>query len=133
MTLDPTINSVINALEIRWGLDALWLIGSRATGRARADSDLDVAALFRVRPAAEELLALQGELEIVAHMPVDVVDLDRASPILAMQVLRFGKLLVDANPRRRFDFVAHVPGRYDDLKRVREPIERALLKRVNHG
>jgi hypothetical protein len=29
-------------------------------------------------------------------MPVDVVDLEGASPILAMRVLRFGKLLVEA-------------------------------------
>jgi len=128
-----SINQVIEALKGRWGLDALWVFGSRASGTARSESDLDVAALFSKCPAPVELFALRGELEQMAGMPVDIVDLEVASPILAMQVLRFGKLLVDACPARRTRFVARVPGRYEDLKRIREPIERALLKRVTHG
>jgi len=35
------------------------------------------------------------------------VDLERASPIVAMQVLRHGRLLVDANPRRRHQAVSN--------------------------
>jgi len=130
---DPSINRIIEALEGRWGLDALWIFGSRASGTARSDSDVDVAALFRTRPTPVELFAFRGELEQIAGMPVDIIDLEGASPILAMQVLRLGKLLVDACPSRRINFVAHLPGRYEDLKRIREPIERALLKRVTHG
>lgn len=133
MNVESSINRVIEALERRWGVDALWLFGSRASGVARPDSDLDLAALFHGRPAADELFGIRGELEQLAGMPVDVVDLERASPILAMQVLRSGKLLIDAVPSRRTNFVAQVPGRYEDLKRVRAPIERELLKRVSHG
>jgi hypothetical protein len=66
VTSDPSINSVNQALETRWGLDALWVFGSRALGTARFDSDLDVAALFRVRPAVEELFAFRGELDVIS-------------------------------------------------------------------
>jgi uncharacterized protein len=130
---NQSIKQVVQALEGRWGLDALWVFGSQASGNARPDSDLDIAALFRVRPSPSELLDFRGELERVAGMPVDIVDIESASPILAMQVLRSGKLLVDARPARRVDFVAHAPGRYEDLKRIRRPIELALVRRVTHG
>jgi hypothetical protein len=80
-----------------------------------------------------ELLEARGEIGSLLARDVDLVDLDQASPILAMQVLRHGRLLVDANPARRQRFVAHAPGRYEDLKIVRREAERSLLARVRHG
>jgi hypothetical protein len=77
-----------------------------------------------------ELLEVQGELEALVGRPVDLVDLDCDAPILAMQVLRHGKLLVNRVPERRLAFAAHTPVRYEDLKIVRREAERALLERV---
>jgi predicted nucleotidyltransferase len=133
MNADHAISQAIAALDNRWGIDALWVFGSQATGASRPSSDLDLAVLFRKRPASNELLDVRGELEQLIGLPVDVIDLDSASPVLVMQVLRFGKLMVDAQPARRISFVAGVPGRYEDLKRIRAPIESALLSRVAHG
>ncbi len=125
--------AVVDLLDERFGLDALWLFGSVAVERARTDSDLDLAALFRRRPTALELLETQDELGALVGRPVDLVDLDCDAPILAMQVLRHGKLLVDRVPERRITFAAHTPVRYEDLKIVRREAERALLKRVCRG
>jgi len=41
------IDRITTVLDRWFGLDALWLYGSRAEGTARADSDVDLAALFR--------------------------------------------------------------------------------------
>lgn len=133
-TLDPMqLGRAIEILDDRFGLDALWLFGSHAVGRAGADSDVDLAALFRRRSSPIDLLDAQQDLAELLSCEVDLVDLDRASPVLAMQVLRHGKLLLDRNPRRRIDFVARAPGRYEDVIITRREAERALLERVRSG
>ena len=129
----PQIDQVVERLTQRFGLDALWLFGSGARGAATSCSDVDLAALFRRVPEPDELLGMAAELEAVLGRPVDLVDLDRASPILAMQVLRTGRLLVDANPSRRQRLAAATPGRYEDLLIVRRPVERAILERARRG
>jgi uncharacterized protein len=120
-------------LDDRFGLDSLWLFGSAATGMATTDSDIDLAALFRRRPSAIELLEAKEQLGSLLSRDVDLVDLDRAPPVLVMQVLRHGRLLLDRQPARRMRVAASAPGRYEDLKIVRREAERSLLKRVSSG
>lgn len=130
---ESSIEHIVALLDERFGLDALWLFGSEAQGRARADSDVDLAVLFRDRPSALELLDAKADLVQALDRQVDLVDLQRASPILAMQVLKGGQLLVDHNPTRRISFVAHVPGRYEDIQRIRRPAQQAMFRRLLHG
>jgi len=115
------------------GLVALYVFGSVAAGRERPGSDLDLACVLEDPPAALELLALQDELASVVGRPVDLVLLDRTSPILAMQVLRTGRRLVDLAPARTAALEARLFSAYADLKRVRAPAERALVERCRRG
>lgn len=127
---DGLVRALVRLLSQRLGLDALWVFGSVEAGTARPDSDLDLAGLFRTTPAVEELLAARAEIAALAGREVDLVDLERASPILAMQVLRRGRLVHEQSPARRVRFVAGLIGRYEDLKRFRAPIEQAALRRM---
>jgi predicted nucleotidyltransferase len=127
---DATVAAIQSFLEERFDLDALWEFGSRAEDRARADSDLDLAALFARSPSAAELLDARERLASLVGIDVDLVDLERASPVLAMQVLRKGRLLVDNHPYHRIHFTAGAPLRYEDLKIMRREAERAVLERV---
>ena len=129
----PEICEITNRLEIRLGVDALWVFGSQAKGTSRRDSDVDLAVLFRRSPSPMELAEARQELAAALGRDVDMVDLVRASPVVAMQVLRHGRLVLDASPRRRRQFAAAVPGRYEDLKILRRQAERALLARVRRG
>jgi len=132
--LDPAALKRASALlDQRVGLDALWVFGSEAAGTATSASDLDLAALFRRRPSPSECLALRAELASVVGRDVDLVDLERASPVLVMQVLRHGALVADRNPEHRLRFTATAPGRYEDLVLVRRTAERRLLERVRGG
>jgi predicted nucleotidyltransferase len=133
MLSSAAIEGIAEALDRRFGVDALWVFGSEAMGRAQAESDLDLAVLFRTRPHAVELLDLRGEIAATMGRDVDLVDLEGASPVLAMQVLRNGKLLIDRDARHRVRFSAGAPARYEDLKRTRRPIEEALRERLVHG
>ncbi len=128
-----TLERALEILERRVGVDAVWLFGSEAEGRARSTSDLDLAALFRRPTSPAELAELRADLTAALDRPVDLVDLDRASPLLGYQVLKHGRLVVDRDPARRHRFAAGLPSRREDLLIVRRPIERALIERVRSG
>ena len=133
MEAQEQIRQAQSYLEVRFGLDVLGVYGSEARGTAKRRSDFDLAGLFRGRPAPEDVLDTAAELAGRLGRDVDLVDLDRASPILAMQVLRHGRLLVDRNLRRRHAFFSRTVSLYEDLKIVRRPIEQALYRRFAGG
>jgi len=133
MDLDAQVAELVDRLEASFGVDALWVYGSEATGRSRPDSDLDVAVLFREPPSPRELAELRADAAAAPDRPVDLVDLDRVSPLLAYQVLKHGRLVVDRNPSRRHRFTAGVPARREDILIMRRPIEKRLIERVSRG
>jgi predicted nucleotidyltransferase len=133
MITEDALRSAADLLERRFGVDVLWLFGSEARGTARRDSDVDLAALFPRRPTALERLDVAGELAELLGCDVDLVELDEASPILGMQVLRTGRLLVDRDPARRHAFFCRTLKLYEDLKIIRREAERALFERVSGG
>ncbi|HEY1693818.1 MAG TPA: nucleotidyltransferase domain-containing protein [Polyangiaceae bacterium] len=121
------------ALDALAGLDALWIFGSEASGRATGRSDVDLAALFRARPEVGALLRTRDSLADIVGRSIDLVDLERASPVLAMQVLRHGNLITERDRAHRIRFAAGVPGRYEDVIIFRRPAERLLRARLAHG
>lgn len=125
------LQQAVDLLEARFGLDVLWVFGSEARGTARPDSDVDLAALFQRPPQGLEIFDARTDLEALLHRDVDLVDLDQASPILGMQVLRYGRLLADRNPQRRIAFFTRTVKMYEDLKILRRDTERALFERVS--
>jgi predicted nucleotidyltransferase len=131
MVTSEDLQRIVSFLEGRFGLDTLWLFGSEAQGRARPDSDVDLAALFPRRPTALEVFDARSDLAEILHRDVDLVDLDQVSPILGMQVLRHGRLLVDRDPRRRHAFFGRTISMYEDLKIIRREAERMLFERVS--
>lgn len=133
MLSDAQIDSLTTYLQKRFGVDVLWLFGSEASGRATPDSDVDVAGLFATRPSTLDLLDAQQALSALLGREVDLVDLDRASPILAMQVYRHGRVLVDTEPKRRIRAISAAASRYEDVRITRREAERALFARIRNG
>ncbi len=133
MLSETQISRVVALLDERFGLDALLLFGSEASESARADSDVDLAALFRRMPTAIDLLDAEDEVAALLGREVDLIDLAATSPILAMQVQRNGRCVFGVESSALAYFQATLPGRYEDLKRVRAEAESALVKRVVHG
>ena len=106
---------------------AAYLFGSAAQNRLTADSDVDVGLLFETPPDGIRLLELQEELTTVLRRQADLVSLNRASPILAMQVLKHGELVFARSETAVREFQVRTLFAYFDLKQVRKPIEAALL------
>jgi predicted nucleotidyltransferase len=133
MLTGALVDRIVALLDGRFGLDALFVFGSEAAETRHRASDLDLAALLRRRPDTLELLDARTALEEITGQDVDLVDLGAASPILARQVLRSGRCVFGSSAPALAHFEASLPGRYEDLKRVRAEAERALVQRVVHG
>lgn len=127
---EGSLERAADLLEERLSPAAILLFGSCAEGTAGAGSDVDVGVLLGGRPVEATTIAeLTSDLEALVGSEVDLVVLDRASPILCMEVLRSHRVLRSRDPEALEAFQVRTLLMYDDLKRVRAPIERALLGR----
>lgn len=70
------------------------LFGSRARGRARPGSDLDLA----VRAPGADLLGIAGRLSAALGIDVDVVSLDHADIPLLAEIVEHGVVVHEAAP-----------------------------------
>lgn len=102
------------------GLVAAYVFGSSAQGIDHRLSDVDIALLFdpsigqtALYHARVKAMALVGAL---CRKPVDVVILNHASPLLAFQVIKTGRLIVEHNRTQRCLFQMRACNRYYDLR-----------------
>ena len=105
----------------------VFLFGSFARGFGTDESDVDVAIMFKKVPDFYELSDLQEELSGHVGKEVDIVILNTASPVLRMQVLRYG-LMIKKDQRTYNDFYVNTLNEYDDLKYFRKEIEDNILR-----
>lgn len=99
-------------------LDAAILLGSTATGHARADSDVDIA-VFGARIACKAILRRR----------VDLVDQRRASTVLQCQVLKDGRYLLGEMSPRAGTFELFVAHNYEDWQIKRRGLMHDIAER----
>jgi predicted nucleotidyltransferase len=114
---------------------AAYLFGSLAEGRAHPRSDVDVAILLAGVPdtltAGNRQLQLLGDLQpFAAPRALDVVILNMASPLLAHQVLRQGRLIYEGDRETRVEFEVRTGQTYADLIPMYEFHNRDLLRKI---
>lgn len=118
-----------------------FLFGSHATGRARADSDIDVAVLLEdaLAPsdAHQRLRRVIGALaaEIAADR-LDVVIPNGAPPALAFQVLKHGRLAYERDPTAVHRFRVRTYSLHADFEPVEKFFRAVTRRRVlgeSHG
>ena len=76
---------------------AVYAFGSRITGNAREDSDLDLAILVAGYADPIRLFQLSGDLAEITACPVDLLDLRAASTVMQYQILTTGQRWWAAN------------------------------------
>jgi len=117
---------------------AAYIFGSVAQGRARPDSDIDIAVLL-VRPipdarALRYRLKLTSELGAALHRDdVQLVVLNDAPPLLAHRVLSQGLLVFERSHAARVRFHVQTASRYADLVPTMERYIRQLKQDVREG
>lgn len=111
-----------------------YLFGSIARDQANPLSDVDIAVLLAPGLSAEEStehqLRLLVALDDLVEREVQVTILNRASPMLAYQVIRHGILLHERDTSERVDFVVRTMKSYFDVIPMLDFHSEALLKRI---
>jgi predicted nucleotidyltransferase len=117
--IEARLRDFLASVAEREGIAAAYLFGSVARGTAGPGSDVDVGILYREDPplTLESLgFRLEGDLESLLEMPVQVVVLNHAPVDLAIRVLRDGKLLVDQERSARVHFEVRTRFEFWDLE-----------------
>jgi predicted nucleotidyltransferase len=107
------------------------LFGSRASGRARTESDFDIGVV----PVDTDLplhdeLALAGELSAAVDAEVDLVRLDADDPLLGHEVARQGVCLFEASPGTFAAYRATATSCWLDFEETIAPHRAAFVRRL---
>lgn len=114
------------------GIDLCILFGSQATGKVRANSDVDIA-LFSATDSTlkDRLLRLYGELEDLFGYEVDLVIIDRdTDPVLRLEIFQHGKPLYESQPGLFTDQRILAVKIFDDTEPLRRVRRRILTQRI---
>jgi len=138
MTAEEIVLRLREYFEERGEVVVAYLFGSVARGRASKLSDIDVAILVDeslIRPVRYGYRAnVLADLMARLHTnEVDLVVLNKASPLLAHEVVRHGNVIFCRNPNRRVAFETDSFRRYVDTEPLRRIQAQYLDRRIVEG
>ncbi|HIJ84540.1 MAG TPA: nucleotidyltransferase domain-containing protein [Magnetococcales bacterium] len=91
---DTVVRSLLEGLRQRFrDLLAIYAFGSRVSGNAGPESDLDLAILVEGKADSVALWHLAGELGDLTGCPVDLLDLRAASTVMQHRIITTGERL----------------------------------------
>jgi len=108
----------------------VYLFGSALTPYFNENSDLDVGVYLHRKLDFRQKLQLKFDLEDRLNLPyeIDLVLLDSADPIIAMQILANGKLIYCSDLLTHLNYKIRMLSIYLDFKKDRKIIEDAIGK-----
>jgi len=109
------------------------LFGSVVKNNVHSESDIDIAILFERDISIDQILKIEDDLTSLLQNMSYIVNLNRSSPIIKMQVLRTGKKIFERKPGVYSKFFVRTLNEYDDLKRVRSVNEKKILRGRIYG
>jgi predicted nucleotidyltransferase len=80
---------------------AAYVFGSSVAGKESRKSDVDVAIMVRGSMGGFERVQLETELSNLLGKDVDLVVFSLASPLLQHQILKYGRIVYEADPGER--------------------------------
>jgi predicted nucleotidyltransferase len=124
------IATKIQFIGDKYHLKLMLLYGSQATGKARADSDIDIAVLGHEPIEFESLLDLRGDLaRLFETENIDVKSLHHTDPLFRYEATRHSRLLYgkeyDYHSFKNYAFRA-----YQDSWDLRKLKEKLIEKRL---
>ena len=130
--------AVTSFLTSRPEVEAGYVFGSVVTGRARPDSDVDIAVLISDKAMRRGVLRYRLKLmadlmDVLGRSDVDLIVLNEAPPLLAHRVLSRGKLIFERSPNARVAFQVRTVNRYLDSQPMRNMYLAYLKKDAREG
>ena len=131
-------NAVTSCLAARKEVLAAYIFGSVASGRARRDSDVDIAVLvsdkiMRGDSWKYRLESISSLVDALCRDDVDLILLNEAPPLLAHRVLSKGKLILERSASARVAFQVRTVNRYLDTQPMRNLFLERLKKDAREG
>jgi len=120
--LTSTQTQAVVAALAEFDCGAIYLFGSRAEGRQRPDSDVDIAFLPALPSDPLQRFELANRLSDLLGNDVDLIDLTQASTVLAKEVVSKGIALFTGNPVVRQSFEMYTLSDYARLNEERREI-----------
>ena len=102
-------------------ISSAYLFGSYVLGKITPMSDVDIAVLLKEpypkgRYLIHQMDYLAVKIEEVIKKEVDIVEMNRQGLIFQYNVLRTGKLIYDADPSFRVNYVSRLISAYCDFE-----------------
>ena len=80
---------------------AAYVFGSSVAGKERRASDIDIAIMVRESMGGFERVQLETELSNLLGKDIDLVVFGSVSPLLQHQILKYGRIVYEADPTER--------------------------------
>ncbi len=106
----------------------VYLFGSLVEGRATEESDIDIAIRFYDHVQRETRWRVVKEILGIISEDIDIVDLDRASPVLRMVVYSRGRLIYCRNRWILFLDQNKTIKLYNDYLHIARPYYRKMVE-----
>lgn len=134
---DEALARLTDALD-REGVVAAMLIGSQARGDVSPLSDVDIGIWHEPSLSPDRRLELRLELSGAATgalgtEEVDIVLLNRATPLMRQRAVRDGRRLVERDAQARVRLEARAILDYLDTKPLRAELARGTRHRIEEG
>jgi len=101
MLSTESLNSLRHFCAQSSAIAAAYLFGSRATGRNREKSDIDLALLVRNPVDPMVRVEMETALSNLLGRDVDLIIFHQVSPLLQHQILKYGRLIFEADQSER--------------------------------
>lgn len=137
-TIQPVLGEhqreTLRGLFVRYpDVQAVYLFGSVATGKAKRDSDLDLALVPRRGGSRISRLDVLADLARNGFDDVDVVILDTDDVVLKHQAVRLNQLVYAAPDFDHGSYYSRVVRQYLDFLPILETQRAAYKARLLHG
>jgi len=126
--IDGIFKKLKETLTARDDVLLVYLFGSFVSRDATSLSDLDIAIYFDRAVDFYVVSGLREDISEMVGIDADIVVLNSASPVIRMQVLKKGVLLINKDQRAYNEFFLNTVNEYDDLKMTRKEIEEKILR-----
>jgi len=128
VSISDMVKKLKETLTMHSDIVLVFLFGSFVRGDITSFSDLDIAIYFTGTVDFYRINDLREDISEMFGIEVDIVVLNTASPVIKMQVLKKGTLLINKDQRAYNEFFVNTVKEYDDLKRTRKEIEEKILR-----
>lgn len=133
MSMKHILDILRERLVERKDIQLAFMFGSHVSGHITDESDVDIAVLFRTIPDFITINQLRDDISNAIKKEIDIVVLNDSSPIIRMQVLKNGVIVINKDRSIYNDFFVKTIKEYDDLKRIRKEAEDNILRKRVHA